>query len=95
VSLLDISRGCVYYRPVPVSALGGAPGEKPELRITSRCGQGPESLVVRANAELNQQSIVDPKQYQDFFAALEKAMFPDRSPGRLMAVGHRPMSTSG
>ena len=34
-----------------------------------------EMLAVRANARLNENLIDDPRAYQDFFAALDKAMF--------------------
>lgn len=34
-----------------------------------------ERLAVRANARFNEDSIEDPRAYQDFFAALDKAMF--------------------
>ncbi len=34
-----------------------------------------ERLSVRANARFNEDPIEDPKAYQDFFAALDKAMF--------------------
>jgi hypothetical protein len=55
---------------------GATPVKNPELRITVTVRvKGENRLVVRANAELNQRTIADPKQYQDFFAALEKAMF--------------------
>jgi hypothetical protein len=46
------------------------------LRITVTVRpQSATRLVVRANAELDQQTIRDPQQYQNFFSALEKAMF--------------------
>ena len=46
------------------------------LRITVTVRARSESqLIVRANAEVEQQSVSDPQQYQQFFAALEKAMF--------------------
>jgi hypothetical protein len=32
-------------------------------------------VSVRANARLDEQAIADPKTYQDFFVALDKAMF--------------------
>ena len=35
----------------------------------------PERLAVRANARFNDRPIEDPRAYQDFFAALDKAMF--------------------
>lgn len=34
-----------------------------------------ERLIVRANARFNEQPIEDPGSYQDFFTALDKAMF--------------------
>lgn len=34
-----------------------------------------ERLIVRANARFNEKPIEDPRAYQDFFAALDKAMF--------------------
>lgn len=34
-----------------------------------------ERLAVRANARFNKRPIEDPRAYQDFFAALDKAMF--------------------
>jgi hypothetical protein len=37
--------------------------------------RGEHQQVVRANAELDQTTVVDPLPYQRFFAALEKAMF--------------------
>jgi hypothetical protein len=37
--------------------------------------RGEHQQVVRANAELDQTTVVDPVPYQRFFAALEKAMF--------------------
>ncbi len=36
---------------------------------------GPQQLLVRANAQYNVTAIEDPLPYQQFFAALEKAMF--------------------
>jgi hypothetical protein len=46
------------------------------LRITVTVRQkGDTQVVVRANAQLNQDTVADPKPYQEFFAALEKAMF--------------------
>lgn len=37
--------------------------------------RGTTQLIVRANAQYNIQAIEDPQPYQQFFAALEKAMF--------------------
>jgi hypothetical protein len=48
------------------------------LRITvSVRPRGTTQLLVRANAEYANQPVTDPKPYQDFFAALSKAMFLD------------------
>ena len=46
------------------------------LRMTvSVMPRGTTQLVVRANAQYNIQPVTDPEPYQQFFAALEKAMF--------------------
>lgn len=37
--------------------------------------RGEKSMLVRANLEYNQNAVTDPKQYQNFFVALEKSMF--------------------
>ena len=37
--------------------------------------KGEKSIIVRASAQYNIKAITDPKPYQDFFAALSKAMF--------------------
>lgn len=44
------------------------------MTVTVRERDG-ERLVVRANARFNETPIEDPLSYQDFFAALDKAMF--------------------
>ena len=44
------------------------------MTVSVRPG-GANRLVVRANAQFNTEPITDPKPYQDFFAALAKAMF--------------------
>jgi len=47
-----------------------------QLRITVTVKPfGENQLVVRANAEYNLKAIEDPEPYQQFFTALEKAMF--------------------
>lgn len=47
-----------------------------ELKITvSVRPRGEKQLLVRANAQYNLEAIEDPKPYQDFFVALEKAIF--------------------
>lgn len=46
------------------------------LRMTvSVLPRGKSQLVVRANAQYNLAPVTDPEPYQQFFAALEKAMF--------------------
>jgi hypothetical protein len=37
--------------------------------------KGSDRMLVRANAQFNIEPIDDPKQYQDFFASLEKSLF--------------------
>jgi P2-related tail formation protein len=37
--------------------------------------KGAEQIAVRANARIGEDNVTDPKTYQDFFAALDKAMF--------------------
>lgn len=44
------------------------------MTVTVRA-RTPERLAVRANARFNDRQIDDPRAYQDFFAALDKAMF--------------------
>ena len=47
-----------------------------EIRMTVIVRQRDgDRLSVRANARFNEQPIEDPKSYQDFFSALDKAMF--------------------
>lgn len=47
---------------------------KIRMTVTVRA-RNSERLAVRANARFNEQPIEDPRAYQDFFAALDKAMF--------------------
>ena len=44
------------------------------MTVTVR-DHGKKQLLVRASAQYNAAAIVDPQPYQEFFAALEKAMF--------------------
>ena len=37
--------------------------------------RGATQMLVRANAQYMDKAVEDPKPYQDFFVALEKAMF--------------------
>jgi hypothetical protein len=47
-----------------------------ELRMTITVRpRGEKQLMVRANAQYQQTAVDDPRPYQKFFAALEKAMF--------------------
>jgi hypothetical protein len=59
--------------------LGMVSGTKLEgyqIKITvSVRPKGNDRMVVRANAQFNVTPIDDPKQYQDFFASLEKSLF--------------------
>jgi hypothetical protein len=59
--------------------LGSISGTKLDgylLRMTvSVLPRGEQRLIVRANASYNQTPVLEPKPYQDFFVALEKAMF--------------------
>ena len=45
-----------------------------KITVTAR-EKGSDRIVVRANAQYNVSPIDDPKQYQDFFASLEKSLF--------------------
>jgi hypothetical protein len=46
------------------------------LRMTvSVRARGQHEMIVRANAQFNDRPVVDPKPYQSFFVALERAMF--------------------
>ena len=61
-------------------ALGSVSGTKLDgqnrTRITvSIRKKGSNRMLVRANAQFNVTPIKDPKQYQNFFASLEKALF--------------------
>lgn len=49
-------------------------GYQVRITVTVR-PRGATQLLVRANAQYMDKAIEDPKPYQDFFAALEKAMF--------------------
>ena len=47
-----------------------------EIRMTVTVRERDSNrLAVRANARFNEESIEDPRAYQDFFTALDKAMF--------------------
>jgi hypothetical protein len=61
------------------SILGTVSGTKLEgyrIKITvSVRPKGNDRIMVRANAQFNITPIDDPKQYQEFFASLEKSLF--------------------
>ena len=47
-----------------------------QLRVTVTVRpRGSSQMLVRANAQQGELAVEDPKQYQDFFTALEKSMF--------------------
>jgi hypothetical protein len=47
-----------------------------QLRVTVTVRpRGSSQMLVRANAQQGEMAVEDPKPYQDFFTALEKAMF--------------------
>lgn len=47
-----------------------------QLRVTVTVRpRGSSQMLVRANAQQGESAVEDPKPYQDFFVALEKAMF--------------------
>jgi hypothetical protein len=48
------------------------------MTVTARERPG-EFIAVRANARLGESGIDDPQTYQDFFVALDKAMFLTRN----------------
>lgn len=50
------------------------PGHEWRITVTVRERPG-KRMAVRANARFDKQSIEDPQPYQDFFVALDKAMF--------------------
>ena len=49
-------------------------GYQLKINVTVR-PRGTTQMAVRANAEFNRKAVADPKQYQDFFASLEKSLF--------------------
>ncbi len=59
--------------------LGAVSGSRPgrhQMRITVTVRpRGATQMLVRANVHTRRAEITDPRQYQEFFAALEKAMF--------------------
>lgn len=59
--------------------LGSVSGTKlqgSQIKITvSVRPKGNDRMLVRANAQFNITPVEDPKQYQDFFASLEKSLF--------------------
>ncbi len=56
--------------------VSGTKYEKFQIKITvSVRPKGNDRILVRANAQAGLNPIEDPKQYQDFFASLEKSLF--------------------
>jgi len=53
-------------------------GQTMRMTVTARERPG-EFIAVRANARLGENGIDDPQTYQDFFVALDKAMFLTRN----------------
>lgn len=53
-------------------------GQTMRMTVTARERPG-EFIAVRANARLGESGIDDPQTYQDFFVALDKAMFLTRN----------------
>lgn len=49
-------------------------GHQTKITVSAR-PKGSDRMLVRANAQFNVTPIEDPKQYQDFFASLEKSLF--------------------
>ncbi len=61
-----------------LGTVSGTKYEGYQIKITvSVRPKGNDRIVVRANAQYNVTPIDDPKQYQDFFASLEKSLFLD------------------
>jgi hypothetical protein len=59
-----------------LGTVSGTKFERYQVKITvSVRPKGTDRMLVRANAQYNIQPIEDPKQYQDFFTSLEKALF--------------------
>ena len=62
------------------SVLGSVSGTKLDKQNRARITvsvrkKGSDRMLVRANAQFNVTAIDDPKQYQNFFSSLEKALF--------------------
>jgi hypothetical protein len=59
-----------------LGSISGTKLDGHQIKITvSVRPKGTERMLVRANAQFNVTPIEDPKQYQDFFASLEKSLF--------------------
>jgi len=59
-----------------LGTVSGTKFEGDQIKITvSVRPKGNDRMVVRANAQFNITPIDDPKQYQEFFASLEKSLF--------------------
>lgn len=59
-----------------LGSISGTKLDGHQIKITvSVRAKGIDRMLVRANAQFNITPIEDPKQYQDFFASLEKSLF--------------------
>jgi len=55
-------------------------GHQVKITVSVR-PKGSDRMLVRANAQFNVEPINDPKQYQNFFASLEKSLFLSANAG--------------
>jgi hypothetical protein len=59
-----------------IGSVTGTKLDEYTMRITVTVREkGEQKIAVRANARIDEQTVDDPKTYQDFFVALDKAMF--------------------
>lgn len=59
-----------------LGTVSGTKWDRNLIRITvSVRPKGSDRILVRANAQFNVRPVEDPKQYQNFFASLEKSLF--------------------
>jgi len=59
-----------------LGTVSGTKLDRNQIKITvSVRPKGSDRMSVRANAQFNVTPVEDPKQYQDFFASLEKSLF--------------------
>ena len=66
----------IVHSDYTLGSISGAKLGHDELRVTVTVRpRGTAQLLVRANARLNVTPVVEPEPYQQFFAALGRAMF--------------------